>query len=126
MLTLGSSRIGSAGAADPERQLRVPAVDLAEVVRGWTDHALVCDIEGAEAALILSAQPVLTGASRLVIELHETVYEGAAVTVADLREVLLHMGFLTVEEKGRVLVLDGPAAADAKHQVRCGPYQKRR
>jgi FkbM family methyltransferase len=124
VLTLGGShlgsRVGSAGGGDPGRQIRVPAIDLAEVVRGWTDYALVCDIEGAEAALILSAQPVLTGASRLVIELHEAAYGGGAVTVADLREVLLNMGFLLVAEKGRVLVLDGPAAAGAKHQARLG------
>jgi FkbM family methyltransferase len=112
VLTLGGShldsRVGLAGVGDPGRQLRIPAVDLAEVVRNWTDYALVCDIEGAEAALILSAQPVLTGASRLVIELHDTAYGGAAVTVADLRKALLSMGFLLVAEKGRVLVLDGP------------------
>lgn len=120
-LTLGSSHLGSriGSAADPGRQLRVPAVELAEVVRGWADYALVCDIEGAEAALILSAQPVLTGASRLVIELHETAYGGAAVTVADLKNSLLSMGFLPIEERGRVLVLDGPAAV-AKHQGQRG------
>jgi FkbM family methyltransferase len=124
VLTLGpshlGSRVGSAGAGKQGRQVRVPVIDLAEVVRGWTDYALVCDIEGAEAALILPAQPVLTGASRLVIELHETVYEGAAVTVADLREALLDMGFRPVEENGRVLVLDGPAASGAKHQMPSG------
>jgi FkbM family methyltransferase len=128
--TLGRRHLGSqaswvdpAGAGDPGRQLRVPAVDLSEVVRDWTDYALVCDIEGAEAALILSAQPVLTGADRLIIELHETTYRGAAVTVADLRAALLNMGFLSLEERGRVLVLDGPAATDAKH-AECRPKTK--
>jgi FkbM family methyltransferase len=124
VLTLGrshlGSRVGSVGAGDPERELRVPAVDLAEAVQGWTDYALVCDIEGAEAGLILSAQPVLTGASRLVIELHETAYGGTAVTVADLREALLTMGFLLVAENGRVLVLDGPVATEAERQARSG------
>jgi FkbM family methyltransferase len=112
VLTLGGSHLGSrvglGGVGDPRRQMRIPAVDLTEVVRNWTDYALVCDIEGAEAALILSAQPVLTGASRLVIELHDTAYGGTTVTVADLRKALLSMGFLLVAEKGRVLVLDGP------------------
>lgn len=107
----GTPAAGTPAAGDSGRQLRVPAADLAEAVRHWTDYALVCDIEGAEAALILAADPCLTGASRLVIELHETVYEGGAVTVADLREALLNMGFLLVEENGRVLVLYGPAAA---------------
>jgi len=124
VLTLGSSHLGSraesGGAGDARRQLHVPAIDLDEVVQGWTGYALVCDIEGAEAALILSAQPVLTGASRLVIELHETSYRGVAVSVADLREALLNMGFLLVEEKGRVLVLDGPPVAHAKQQARRG------
>lgn len=126
VLTLGrshvASRVGPADAGDPGRQLRVPAADLSEAVRDWTDYALVCDIEGAEAALILSAHPILTGASRLVIELHETAYQGAAVTVADLREALLDMGFLLVAEDGRVLVLDGPAAA--KHRSRLQREQK--
>lgn len=127
VLTLGrshlGSRVGPVGESDPERQLRVPAVDLAEVLQDWTDYALVCDIEGAEAGLILSAQPVLTGASRLVIELHEAAYEGAAVTVADLREALLNMGFLPIAENGRVLVLDGPATG-TNRQVRFGPSAK--
>jgi len=122
LLTLGrshlGSRVGSGGTADCARQLRVPAVDLAEVVRDWPDYALVCDIEGTEAALILSAQPVLMRASRVVIELHETVYRGGAVTVARLKEALLTMGFLLVAENGRVLVLDGPAGEGAKSQAR--------
>jgi FkbM family methyltransferase len=112
VLTLGRSHLGSqAGetqSGDPDRQLRVPALNLAEVIRGWTDYALVCDIEGAEATLILSAHPVLTGASRLVIELHETAYAKKPVTVADLKDALLNMGFTPVAENGRVMVLDGP------------------
>jgi FkbM family methyltransferase len=112
VLMLGRSHLGSqAGSArsgDPGRQLRVPAVDLAEVIRGWTDYAVVCDIEGAEATLILSAQPVLTGASRLVIELHETTYAEKPVTVADLKDALLNIGFTLVAENGRVMVLNGP------------------
>ena len=124
LLTLGSSHLGSQvrpdGAADPERHMRVPTVDLTEVAREWVNYALVCDIEGAEAALIKSAQPVLTAASRLIIELHDTAYKGAIVTVADMREVLLSMGFALVAEKGRVLVLDGPTASGVKHRLRWG------
>jgi FkbM family methyltransferase len=122
VLMLGRSHLGSQAAsardADADRHVRVPAVDLAEVVRDWTDYALVCDIEGAEAALILSAQPALTRASRLVIEMHETAYRKTSVTVADLRHALLDMGFTPVAEHGRVLVLDGPVRADAQHHVR--------
>jgi SAM-dependent methyltransferase len=122
-LTIGRSHLGSrvspAGAAAAvERQLRVPAVDLAAVICGWTRYALVCDIEGAEAALIFAAHPALTGASRLVIELHDTTYLGAAVTVADLRQALLDLGFLPVQERGRVLVLDGPAATGQDRSAR--------
>lgn len=117
VFTLGSShlesRVGSADVENPERQLNVPVVDLAEVVRGWTDYALVCDIEGAEASLILPAQSVLTCASRVIIELHETEHEGTVVAAIDLREALLNMGFLFLEERGNVLVLAGPAVASA-------------
>jgi FkbM family methyltransferase len=112
VLKLGRSHLGSqAGSAQRgewDRQLRVPALDLASLIQGWTDYALVCDIEGAEAALILSAQPILTGASRLVIELHETTYGNRHVTVADLKNALLDMGFIPVAKNGRVMVLDGP------------------
>ena len=111
VLTLGRSHLGSHAATTqrdaPDRQLIVPAIDLAELIQDWTDYALVCDIEGAEAALIMSAQPVLTEASRLVIELHETVYKQTSVTVADLKSALLGMGFIPVAENGRVMVLDG-------------------
>jgi len=110
---LGHSHLGSQASPAPDgaaRQVRVPAVDLAELVRDWTDYALVCDIEGAEAALIMSAQPVLTRARRLVIELHETAYGKASVSVADLRHALLDIGFTPVAENGRVLALDGPVS----------------
>jgi len=117
LLKLGTSHLGSrvdsVTTDDGARRLRVPAVDPYELVRGWTGYALVCDIEGAEAALICPGRPVLTRASRLVIELHQSSYRGARVTVAELRETLLNMGFLLVAERGRVLVLDGPVAATA-------------
>jgi FkbM family methyltransferase len=120
-LMLGSSHLGSQACtiegSDPGRQLSVPAVDLAEVIQDWTDYVLVCDIEGAEAALILSAHPVLTGASRVVIELHETVYGNTLVTVDDLKNALRNTGFVPVEENGRVMVLDGPVSANAKRHM---------
>jgi FkbM family methyltransferase len=122
MLMLGSSHLDSQACMirndDPGRHFIVPAVDLVEMIHDWTDYALVCDIEGAEAALILSAQPVLTGASRIVIELHETLYGKTLVTVEHLKDALRNMGFLTVEANGRVMVLDGPTSANAKHPVR--------
>jgi FkbM family methyltransferase len=118
VLTLGRSHLGSRAGpvsdGDPGRRLEVPAVDLAEVIRDWSGYGLVCDIEGAEAALILSRHSVLTRASRLVIELHETTYRQAAVTVADLKNALLTMGFSPIAENGRVIVLDGPVAADVE------------
>jgi len=124
-LTLGRSHLGSqAGAAHdtpPRRQLVVPAVDLAEVIQDWTEYSLVCDIEGAEAGLILTAEPVLTGASRLVIELHETVYRRKPVSVADLKNALLKIGFSPVAENGRVMVLNGP---DPAHRERIAPGTK--
>ncbi len=106
------SRTGEIPAQVQATRFRVPAVDLGSLVADWTRYAVICDIEGAEAALILSAQPALTGASRVVIELHDTCYRGAAVSVAQLRIKLLDLGFRIVDEKGRVLVLDGPAASE--------------
>jgi FkbM family methyltransferase len=115
-LMLEGSHLGSHAVQAQESaldaQLRVPAVDLSDVVRGWHDYALVCDIEGAEAALILSGHPVLTGASRLVMELHETAYRKATVTVTELKNTLLDMGFAPIAENGRVIVMNGPAPAD--------------
>jgi FkbM family methyltransferase len=112
-----ASRAGPGAGGKPGRRLRVPAVDISELVRGWTGYALVCDIEGAEADLIASAHPVLTGASRVVIELHETTYTDTAVTVPELREALLGLGFRLMDSRGRVLVLDGPAAPGTAHRL---------
>jgi FkbM family methyltransferase len=111
-LMIGRSHLGSQARSgerwDADLLLRVPAVDLPEIIRGWTDYAVVCDIEGAEAGLILAAHPVLTRASRLVIELHESACGNASVTVAELKTTLLDLGFELVAQKGRVMVLDGP------------------
>ncbi|GEM_PF-2303338 len=111
-LALGRSSLCSRVVPDAsgERHPRVPVVDLADLAGGWPDYAVVCDIEGAEAALIQAAEPVLTRARRLVIELHDTVSEQGPVTAGDLRAGLLGLGFVPIAEKGRVLALDGPAS----------------
>lgn len=114
LLELGGSHLGSkvvtANDSGAQRPICVPRVDLADATRDWSDYALVCDIEGAEADLIFSAHPVLLGARRLVIELHDGNYKGSAVTAGDLRQSLVEAGFQVLAERGRVLALEGPAA----------------
>jgi len=93
---------------DMSQRLPVPVVNLDELAPEWDEYALVCDIEGTEAGLILSSHPILTRASRLVIELHDTTYAAMPVTVADMKKALLDLGFLPLAENGRVMALDGP------------------
>lgn len=120
VITLGASHLGSrvnpsgeppARIGKRQREIHVRPVDLAAEIQGWIDYALVCDIEGAEAAWILTANPVWASASRLVIELHDGEYKGAPVTASDLKDALLKMGFKILDERGRVLALEATRSA---------------
>ncbi len=70
-----------------------------------TSYALVCDIEGAEADLLLNEQEALRGCKLLIIETHHTSFKGQAYSPDQLKLVLLEMGFRLIDQHGVNLVL---------------------
>lgn len=78
------SRMGS---ARDQRTARVTVTTLSGILRdyGVGDFSLVCDIEGAEAGLILKDAEALSRCRQMIIELHQTTYDGRPYSVEDLR-----------------------------------------
>lgn len=97
------------GAADAEAgQRRVPALGLGELLRRESieRYALVCDIEGAEAALLHEDAAALAGCEQILIELHQTEYRGRRLAVEDLLARLRdELDFDVVEGIGPVYAL---------------------
>lgn len=78
-LELGNSNLTSKlGVASSERTVDVPTVTLAQLLaeHKLTSWSLVCDIEGAEAALFDNEAAVFDHCQCLIIELHHTEHRG--------------------------------------------------
>ncbi|NIZ12857.1 FkbM family methyltransferase [Phaeobacter sp. HF9A] len=89
---LGSSLINESGR--PSRVVKVPTVDLAEVVAELEPTVLVMDIEGGELALLQAMD--LAPFRAIVIEFHPEVYEVAGMRAC--KNVLRAAGFHKVQE----------------------------
>jgi FkbM family methyltransferase len=90
-----------------EFTVQVPALTLREVLRKTeiAEFDLISDIEGAEAAFLVSDPGVLDKCGRAVIELHDTTLDGQQVTVRDLLDAALAAGFDLVSQHGPVVAL---------------------
>ena len=79
---------------------------LSELIRDFDigKFALVCDIEGAEAGILLSDVSALQSCEQLIIELHETTTAGEHLTIAGLERLVRDLGFRTLERHGGVVV----------------------
>ncbi len=102
-----NSRLGS----DPGG-LAVVATTLSAVVAqfGLRAFALVADIEGAEAGLILHDAPALGQVQHLLIELHATEYQGERWTPERQRDLLISRHhFRLLATRGPVYVFDRSA-----------------
>jgi FkbM family methyltransferase len=98
---------GRVGGFSAGRQVQVRAFTLSEVLResGFGHYALVCDIEGAEAGIVVYDKAALASCRLAVFELHETNFEGQTYTVDRLANQLLDVhGFELVDRYGPVLV----------------------
>ena len=106
---VGDSNVdGRVGSSSAGPQVQVRACTLSQVVReaGFGDYALVCDIEGAEAGIVVYDEAALASCKLAVFELHETVFEGRTYTVDDLANQLLERHrFEWVDRYGPVLVV---------------------
>lgn len=84
--------VGGAGAGG----VAVPALRLADLVARLDPGPwwLVCDIEGAELAMLARDGAALAGAGGVVIETHPDRYPQGAADLAALRERLAALGFV--------------------------------
>ncbi len=75
---ISASSLGGSVGADSGRLVTVPTTTLSEIraTASLGDYALVCDIEGAEHAMVANETAELQRCRRLVIELHD--FEGAS------------------------------------------------
>jgi len=69
-------------------------------------YTLVCDIEGAEVALLKEDKKALKNCVQLFIELHETTYNGRFYSYEDLINLLIMNGFIFRSRDGNVIFLD--------------------
>lgn len=98
-----ASGIGRAG-----RPVEVPATTLSALLKreGYGEYALICDIEGAEAGIVLEDMDALARCRLAIFELHEGEFGGRHVDVPELERRLLDVhGFRLVARHGPVVVL---------------------
>jgi FkbM family methyltransferase len=103
-----SSRVVSVPVAGGCGSLLVPARTLGDIVSGHAlgDYSLVCDIEGAEAGILLEETICLKACREAVLELHATEYKGRGYSVEDLRAILIYQhGFNLVGNQGSVVAV---------------------
>jgi FkbM family methyltransferase len=87
-----------------ERIVCVPATQLSTLLKqvNFDDFALVCDIEGAEAGIILQDCEALQNCRQMIIELHPGSYGAWNCDVEDLRVSLENLGFGVAQRRGHV------------------------
>lgn len=88
---------------ESSRGSSVPAITLSQLIARHLvgEYSLVCDIEGAEASLLLDDPGALSGCHELLLELHSTTHNGLDLTPADLDARVRELGFLEVESVKR-------------------------
>jgi FkbM family methyltransferase len=93
----------------PAEQILVKSIRLREILQTYaiTNYALVADIEGAEAGLIMNEADALRSCRQVIIELHKTTYDGTSFSVDVLADKLktLH-GFSQIASHGSVYVFE--------------------
>jgi len=85
--------------------VEVPTARLADVLKAQEigRYALVADIEGAEAGILLNDAEALESCEQIIIELHDTHYEGREYCYGDLAEMIQNRhGFRAEAQHGPV------------------------
>jgi FkbM family methyltransferase len=111
-LSLGQDTSASRLGDGPEG-IEVPATTLSQILAqtGIREFALVCDIEGAEAGILLDDAPALAGCRRIVTELHSTRYRERAFHYSELALALEALGFSRRAEHGPVYCFERASRA---------------
>lgn len=102
--------LGSHVASSQEKgTISIDTITLAELVNkyGFGEFALVADVEGAEAGMILEEGETLAQCQQMIIELHPAVYAGQSYSVSALCEVIQSAhGFRLVAQRHNVYVFE--------------------
>ena len=106
---LGSRSATSEPTGDGSKLVEVQTVTLAELTDQFSEYALICDVEGAEAAFIF-APDGLQGCAWMCIELHDTTWDGQPRSIDDLHAGVLAHGFNLEYVDGSVRVYSRPGA----------------
>jgi FkbM family methyltransferase len=105
--------VDSALTHDPTdvRVIEVPSTTLSRLLTDFSvdvEYALVCDIEGAEARMILEDPQALQHCTFLLAELHQTMFRDVPISPLDMRTALEGQGFRVAAERGVVHVFVRP------------------
>jgi FkbM family methyltransferase len=95
---------------DGAQSCRIRTATLSELLaaHGIGPYALVTDIEGAEAGLLLSEREALASCKLLIAELHDTEWLGRKFSVQDLvRLAIDEVGFVLRDQYRNVFVFGG-------------------
>ena len=68
------------------------------------EYVLICDIEGAEAGLLINDKSSLEKCKLMIIELHETKYGGKTVTISDMIMLAKNANFRLIDSHAHVFV----------------------
>lgn len=91
---------------DQSNGVIVKAITLAEIVSKYelNDYTLICDIEGAEAALLDNDFEGLKKCSEIFMELHESNVNGSLITIEKLKhKIVQNHNFRLVDQHGPVV-----------------------
>ncbi|MCB2135639.1 MAG: FkbM family methyltransferase [Rhodobacteraceae bacterium] len=93
-----------------ERGVTVPAVTLSDLANQLPDgrFALLCDIEGAEIAMIENDKEALRRASLFIVETHPKLYPGKKDAQRQLLRAIAELGFEQLDHAADVFCFRGP------------------
>ncbi len=97
------SRVAN-GLTYSEDIITIPAITLDSIVNRYqlNNYSLVCDIEGAEAAIFINEKAALDTCKYIFIELHTIQYAGVNYSVDQLTTMISQKGFDLKDKHGPV------------------------
>lgn len=104
------SRLGGGDAVGSTTEVSVPGIALSDLLRRFnlSDFSLVCDIEGAEAGMILEPG-ALSRCRQFIAELHDVVFEGRSWTPESLCAAVQEKHGLVLQDRyGPVFFFNRP------------------
>ena len=98
-----ASRLSDSHNADTQ-SVTLNAITLKHLLsqEGIADYALFCDIEGAEAQILVNETTAFDKCKYLFIELHQTTYRSVEYTSDALAAIIQQKGFTLIDQHGPV------------------------